>query len=79
MLVLPYHGKAYLPYPPFSPVLTYSDNDRFVIPGIAMDLISSIPSRAYNDIKNGGAYRAAVMLAEAMPLARPRVKQIDVR
>jgi hypothetical protein len=79
MLVLPYHGKAYLPYPPFSPVLTYSDNDRFVIPGIAMDLISSIPSRADNDIKNGDAYRAAVMLAEAMPLARPRVKQIDVR
>ncbi len=42
-------------------------------------IISSIPSRAYNDMKNGDAYRAAVMLAEAMPLARPRVKQIDVR
>lgn len=79
MLVLPYHGKAYLPYPPFSSVLTYSDNDRFVIPSAARDLIFSIPSRADNDIKNGGAYRAAVMLAEAMPLARPRVKQIDVR
>lgn len=61
-------------------VLPYSANACFSIHSVAMDrIICLIPSRADNDMKNGDAYRAAVMLAEAMPLARPRVKQIDVR